>query len=240
MPTVAMSILESLSAVSAERARRTTDPALAGAVQKVKAYQQRRFALTYADLLASARYRPAAQFFLDELYGPRDFTRRDTQFERVVPALVQLFPAALVATVAVLAELHALSEQLDSALAARLDGGAPLDAQTYAQAWQASAEPAQREGQIALTLQVGDSLDRLTGNPLLHTSLRLMRGPALAAGLGELQGFLEAGFESFRAMHGARAFLDLIDEREHRLNRALYEARPGPATADLQALLPPA
>ena len=239
MPTVATSILQNLGTVGAERARRTEDPALASAVLRVKAYQQRRFGLTYADLLASARYRPAAQFFLDELYGPRDFTRRDAQFERVVPALVHLFPTALVATVAVLAELHALSEQLDSALAARLDADAPLDAQAYAHAWQASAQPAQRERQIALTLQVGESLDRLTGNPLLHTSLRLMRGPAFAAGLGELQGFLEAGFESFRAMHGARDFLGLVDAREHHLNRALFATPPGPAGPDLQALLPP-
>ena len=239
MPTVATSILQHLGTVGAERARRAGDPALAVAVQRVKAYQQRRFALTYADLLASARYRPAAQFFLDELYGPRDFTRRDTQFERVVPALAQLFPTPIVATVAVLAELHALSEQLDSALAARLDATAALDATTYAQAWQAGASAEQRERQVALTLAVGESLDRLTGNPLLQGSLFMMRGPALAAGLGDLQAFLEAGFDSFRAMHGAREFLDLVDTREHRLNRALFEAPLGPAGADLLALLPP-
>ncbi len=205
---------------------------------RVKTYQQRRFSLTYADLLASARYRPAAQFFLDELYGPRDFTRRDTQFERVVPALVQLFPMPIVATVAVLAELHALSEQLDSALAARLDADRPLDAQNYVQAWQAGATAARREQQIALTLAVGEALDRLTGNPVLLGSLRLMRVPAIAAGLGDLQDFLEAGFDSFRAMHGAREFLGLVDAREPRLNRALFDAPPGPAGAELQALLP--
>ena len=238
MPTVATRILQHLGTVAAERARRAADPDLAAAVTRLKSYQQRRFALTYADLLASARYRPAAQFFLDELYGPRDFSRRDTQFERVVPALVQLFPTPIVATVAVLSELHALSEQLDSALALLLDRAAPLDAQTYVRAWQAGATPAQREQQIALTLAVGEALDRLTGNPMLHGSLRLMRVPAAAAGLGDLQDFLEAGFDSFRAMHGASEFLGLVEAREHRLNRALFGAPPGSPGADLQALLP--
>jgi len=49
------------------------------------------------------RYGPAAHFFLEELYGPRDFADRDTQFARVVPALVRLFPREIVATVAILA-----------------------------------------------------------------------------------------------------------------------------------------
>ncbi len=237
MPTVATTILEHLAQVATERSRRAADPELAAAVPRVKAYQQRRFSFTYADLLASARYRPAAQFFLDELYGPRDFTRRDTQFERVVPALVMLFPPAIVDTVAVLAELHALSEQLDSALALRLAANAPLAPAAYASAWQASAAPAQREQQIALTLRVGESLDRLTANPVLQGSLRLMRMPAIGAGLGDLQDFLEAGFDSFRAMHGAREFLATVDAREHRLNRALFEQ---PSGAELQSLLPAA
>ena len=66
----------------------------------LKAYQQQRFSRTYADLLASSRYAAASRFFLDELYGPQDFSDRDAQFARVVPALVRLFPQELVETVA--------------------------------------------------------------------------------------------------------------------------------------------
>ena len=40
---------------------------------------------------------------------------------------------------------------------------------------------------------------------MLRNSLRLMRGPAQVAGLGDLQAFLESGFETFRAMRGARS-----------------------------------
>ena len=66
-------------------------PGLADKVEAIKRYQQPRFSHTYADLLASDRYAGAARFFLDELYGPGDFGRRDTHVSQVVPALVRLF-----------------------------------------------------------------------------------------------------------------------------------------------------
>ena len=52
----------------------------------------------------------------------------------------------------------------------------------------------------------------------------MMRGPAKAAGLAELQRFLEAGFDTFRAMRGAREFLATIGERERTLAKALFES----------------
>ena len=61
------SILEHLAAVQRERERRAASPDLMAGVQAVKAYQHKRFEETYADLLRSGRYGPAARFFLDEL-----------------------------------------------------------------------------------------------------------------------------------------------------------------------------
>src|SRR4051812_23857649 len=110
MPASAAAIAAQLSVVEAERARRAEEPGLLARVTDLKAFQQRRFSRTYADLLASARYGPASRYFLDELYGPADFSRRDAQFARVAPAIVRLFPEEVAETVAVLAELHALSE----------------------------------------------------------------------------------------------------------------------------------
>ena len=77
-------ILAALEAVERERAARDQDAELAQGVARLKAYQQRRFARSYADLLESPRYGAAARFFLDDLYGPRDFSERDAQFARIV------------------------------------------------------------------------------------------------------------------------------------------------------------
>lgn len=221
-------ILKDLAAVVAERQLRADDAAWAARVEAVKRYQQRRFELTYADLLIHPRYAGASNFFLNELYGPSDFTQRDEQFARIVPALVRLFPAEVVGTVQALAALHALSEQLDSRMG-RLISGGPVDAACYARAWQQCADAPRRERQIALLEQVGHALDALTRNALLRHSLRAMRGPARAAGLAALHQFLESGFETFRGMRGADEFLALIGHRERALAAALFSATPAEA-----------
>lgn len=223
MSTPAAQILGHLETVERERSARAASPHLHARVQALKAYQQRRFAHTYADLLATPRYEAAARFFLDELYGPSDFSQRDAQFARVVPALVRLFPRDVVDTVATLAQLHALSEQLDSAMAGQLRS-AEADAGGYAKAWRAVGRTSDRKQQVALTLTIGQALDELTRKPLLRHTLRMMRGPARAAGLSALQGFLESGFDTFLAMRGAQEFLGTVSSREHALLNALFDA----------------
>ena len=221
-------ILKDLAAVGAERQLRAEDAAWAARVEVIKRYQQRRFELTYADLLIHPRYAGASNFFLNELYGPSDFTQRDAQFARIVPALVRLFPAEVVGTVRALAALHALSEQLDSRMG-RVVTDRPVDAAGYAKAWQACGDVPGRERQIALLEQVGHALDALTRKALLRHSLRAMRGPARAAGLAALHTFLESGFDTFRGMRGADEFLALIGSRERALAATLFSAAPDQA-----------
>ena len=159
MSASAAGIAAHLGVVDAERQRRAERPGLLARVTELKAFQQRRFSLTYADLLASARYGAAARYFLAELYGPGDFTTRDAQFARVAPAIARLFPDQVAETVAILAELHALSETLDTDTALHLPDGpvAPLD---YVRAWQAVGRAPDREHQIELTLRIAAQLDR--------------------------------------------------------------------------------
>ncbi|MBL0728452.1 FFLEELY motif protein [Piscinibacter sp. HJYY11] len=232
MPTPAALILAHLETVERERRTRAATPALQARVQAVKAYQQRRFSHTYADLLKTPRYGAAARFFLDELYGPGDFSQRDAQFARVVPALVRLFPRDVVDTVATLAQLHALSEELDSAMGTKVPDEA-VDAGVYLNAWRHVGRLADRQQQIELTLAVGRDLYTLTRKPLLRHSLRMMRGPARAAGLSALQGFLESGFDTFQAMRGAEEFLATVSASEQTLLQALFGAESAPI---LQAL----
>ena len=243
MSDLAARILEHLAAVDAERRRRASAPALGHAVDTMKIYQQARFARSHADLLADARHGAAARFFLDELYGPRDFAGRDAQFARIVPALVRLFPRDIVETVEALAGVHALSERLDSAMGAHL-GAAPVDRVAYVRAWQATGEPVARGRQIELVMRVGRALDRHTRSRVLRATLKAMRGPAKAAGLASLQAFLEAGFDAFGAMRGAGEFLAVIEAREAALVRRLFEpaavadAIAGPVRGDPLEQLP--
>jgi hypothetical protein len=68
----------------------------------------------------------------------------------------------------------------------------------------------------------------------------MMRAPAQAAGLADLQRFLEQGFDTFAAMgqrKGATdAFLQLIDQRETQALEALFSDNPA-ISADYLAFM---
>lgn len=225
-------ILEHLAGVERLRQERDENPRLLERVIALKSYQSQRFSRSYADLLQHPRYSAATRFFLEELYGPQEFGARDAQFARVVPALVRMFPEELIGTVSALAALHALSESLDSAMASHLPSP-QVGATDYVRAWQAVGRPDERQRQVELTMRIGQALDRYTRNPILRASLRMMRKPALVAGLGDLQKFLESGFDTFSAMKGASEFLDTIERREQALISALFSPE---AVLELTAL----
>ena len=230
-------ILEYLRHVEEERTRRALDRWLHDRVVALKRYQHARLQQTYADLLSMQRYHRAATFFLEDLYGPKDFSTRDQQFAKVVPGIVRLFPGEILQTVEHLAELHALSEVLDSEMASAIDHVAPsrLD---YVRAWQHVGRPDDRARQIQLMRDVGDALDRYTHKPMLRRTLHWMHRPAHVMGLGALQDFLETGFDTFKEMQGAGAFLDTIHLRETRLAQELFDARLPELSGSLLDQLP--
>lgn len=218
-------ILRDLARVAHTRDERLSSERLNAAVMGVKAFQARRFENSYADLMANPRYAPAARFFLSDLYGPSEFHERDRQFARVVPSIAKLFPDEVLNTVCGLAKLHAVTESLDLAMGrclVALDAPGPIGWSEYRRAWGEVGEPQMRALQLDLTVQLGKAMNRLTQEKWLRQSLRLMRKPANAAGLGELQWFLERGFDAFGNIGDASEFLDTITRRERALITDLF------------------
>jgi hypothetical protein len=209
------SVAESLQRVHQLRCLRESDHCLAARVLAVKGHQHQRLSRDYSDLLNNPRYAAAANFFLEDLYGPGDFAARDAEFGRVVPAMSRLLPNEVLHTVGQLIELHALSEELDQELA-RANVGDHFDSQSYRAAWRAVGRQRDRQRQLSLLLAIGSALERHTRTPLLAATLRLMRSPARAAGLTRLQSFLERGLMAFAAMRGASDFLATIEKNECR------------------------
>jgi hypothetical protein len=244
MAADAASILAALQDVDVERQARAADTALAQRVLALKQYQHRRCDRSHAESLGDPRFSAAARFFLDDLYGPQDFSARDAQFARIVPALVRLFPQEIVETVQSMAALHVLSERLDTAMARHLSSPA-LSRVDYVSAWQATGQADARRRQLAQVMALGEQLARYTRHRWLRHSLRLMRKPAQAAGLGDLQAFLERGFDTFAAMRDASDFLARVQQRETALMQRLFEADavaaatgPTPAVTDAIGQLP--
>lgn len=219
----AREIRNAVAEVSLLRQTLAADPDLRLALSQVKRVQAQRFAGTYADLMASGPYAAAGRFFLDELYSENDYAERDAQFARIAGAIERLFPGQVAQTAVALAQLHSLSEQLDQAMAVRwLDGASEVgsDAHRYIAAWRQLGRRHDRERQLSVVLDIGRQMVRLTRTPGLRIMLKMMRRPALAAGLDSLQGFLEAGFDTFTAVakgDGAEEFLGIIEQREARL-----------------------
>lgn len=225
----AESIRSAVAQVTALREAAHAQPGLDAAVLEVKRLQARRFSVTYADLMASGPYQAAARFFLEELYGDKNYAERDAQFSRIAGALQKLFPDHVVGTAVALAELHALTEQLDHAMGQLWLDTAPLEpAARYVRAWRAVGRRADRKQQLTSVVAMGRELDRLTRAPGLRMMLKMMRAPANAAGMGSLQRFLESGFDTFAGMakqKGAtETFLAMIVERETQWIGQLFEA----------------
>lgn len=199
------------------RARLEADAALGDRVRALAAFQARRLAETYADLHRDSRHGAAIDFFLTDLYGPQDLSQRDRQVLAALDRLQRFLPAAALEALAGAFELHLLTLELDADTAAALAAAEPLGMKEYAGAYRAAGRAADRARQIALIGEIGQLLDGLARHPGIGLALRLSRAPARAAGYGELQDFLERGYEAFRGMQGAEEFLAAIDVREREL-----------------------
>ncbi len=199
-------------------------PELQSALAGVRHVQVGRFLACYADFLTSTRHQRAARFFLTELYGAQDYSRRDAQFARIAGAIERLFPAQVMDLALRLAHVHALTENLDWELAQawmnQPDLGDPRQAdpralaERYLRCWRAVGRPDDRAEQLATVMALGWHMAEVVRIPGLRMALRLMRRPAQAAGLSALQTVLENGFDAFTSMGEPTSFLDAVNARE--------------------------
>ena len=218
-----------IDAARSERDAQRGSPRLA-AQMTFKAWQSRRLANMHADLRASDRYGPAVEFFLNELYAPKDFGQRDAELARVLPVMTRFLPEKALDTLADAAEMDALSESLDVAMVDAVErdvGVKALDGAAYGRAWRKVGRRDERALQVELVGRIGAALDHLTRVPLIGATLRMMRGPAHMAGLAELQHFLESGFAAFKHMGRADEFLVRILARENEYMKTLFAGGNG-------------
>lgn len=212
------------------RRQRVTANELPAARRVLAQWQSQRLARTYADYAAQPRYRPAVEFFLNDLYGPADFSQRDADIERVYPVMARVLSGQALAMVEAALELRALSAELDARMARilREDLGVTdrLDEATYDEAFRRCGERASRERQIDLIVELGRTLDTVVHHPVTYATLLAARIPARLAGFGELQDFLERGLRAFRQMRGAEQFIAAVDERERRMLDEIFAGAP--------------
>jgi hypothetical protein len=217
-------LLAELDRSASLRARFADDASLSERRALLRRWQGARLARTHRDLLESRRFHDAAEFFLVDLYGPKDLSRHVEEVRRIVPVMTKVLPESGLATVAHAMELNVLSESLDGAMVEALGADAvTISSAAYGAAYRKVGCAEDRKRQIDLIALLGEALDQLTHQRFIGMALKMMRKPAELAGLGELQGFLERGYRAFGAMRGgASEFVSLVVKRERAICEALF------------------
>lgn len=199
---------------------------------ELRRWQARRLEHSFTRFLQDPGTRPAARFFLNDVYGDHDFSRRDADIAKVMPMMQGLLPRPLLASVADGIELGVLTQAFDLRMAEALDRLAPtrrrLDDALYMQAYRAVGLPRLRRHQITLIGHLGHGLGAGLRMPKVGTLLRLSRLPAKAAGLAQLQGFLERGFDAFARLGDIDGFLGDIDRSERAISHRLFAGETDP------------
>ncbi len=207
---------------------RNNDPRL----PELRRWQMQRLATSFQRFLDDPVSRPAAEFFLADLYGDRDFSGRDNDVARILPMMTRILPAQMIATagdaLALSAVSHALDLRMAETLSQRLRKGEAIDAFNYAEAYREVGHRRLRREQIALIRRIGLALDAAVHTPTLWQLLKLSRVPAKLAGLGALQSFLERGFGAFRTLGGAEDFVQRIVAQETEVASRLFAGAPDP------------
>lgn len=205
---------------------------LAPEIGLLRVFQSHRLATTHADLLASPRYRPATQFFLSDVYAPRDFSQRDADMQRFYEGVSRVLPERAVSILANVVVLSDMTNDLDARLAqvlvSELGVTDSITHQQYAAAYRICDNYDERQHQIRLIGEIGRGIDRLVKIPFVSISLRLAHAPAVLAGWSELQHFLERGFSAFKHMKGAEEFLSIVETRENGILNRIFADDPDP------------
>ena len=204
-----------------------------------RAWQARRLATTYADLLHSKRYSPACHFFLEDIYGPQDFAQRDHDIVRIHDFMLRFLPASVLGPLTKAIELNSMTMELDNqllwVLVDNLGVTDSITTEQYAEGYRICNNYDERRRQIEMIGEVGRGIARLTRIPFLGLTLRMTRAPALRGGWDEMQGFLERGFSAFKQM-GRKSghFLDTLQQREIQILEQIFANSDDPFSITLQ------
>jgi hypothetical protein len=201
-------------------------------VARLRAWQSERLARTYHDLLNSERYRLACEFFLEDIYGPYDFSQRDHDIEQMYGLARRFLPDAMLKPMAVTVELHHLSETLDrqllDVLLNQLGVTDTITPVLYAEGYRRCDNYDERVRQIDLIEQICELIDGIVRNPLTGPALSVAKRPLRSAGHTALVDFVERGYTSFKHMHGSQHFRATIRRRELNLLDRMYAGEANP------------
>ncbi|WP_242698688.1 hypothetical protein [Alteromonas sp. 5E99-2] len=190
------------------------------AVIALQHWQCQRLLTTHAELAKQDKYKEAMAFFVDELYGPKDFSQRDADIVKIVPKLAALLPEKATSALADAIALNTLSFDMDLDLIHHLKG--PLNPTNYAQAYRAMGRFEDRQHQLNTISHLGSLLADVVKIPGVSMLIKVARQPARAAGVLTLHEFLERGFRAFKNIGDVNSFISPIIAKEREIMQTLH------------------
>ena len=191
-------------------------------IEQLQQWQCQRLLASHDDLWQQKRFKPAMQFFIDELYGPKDFSQRDREIARVVPKMSAILPEKALLSLESALHLNALSYQLDVEMSKRLHHQT-IDRHSYAEAYRGCDNLEQRQMQIEFIQALGNDLADVIDIRGISALLMISRKPAKLAGVLSLHEFLEAGYKAFKKLGNVNEFIDPIVNREKQIMQDLFD-----------------
>lgn len=200
-------------------------------LRAVQQYQIARMRGTHEALFQSPAYRPLCEFFLTDLYGPREIgSSRASALHSLVAALRPVLPIWIHDGSLGLIDLHSLSERLDDRLARTLvSRGVPiaLSSAEFESAYFGCDDHEERLQQIALSAAATRFGHALAGHRsvgrLLGAAHRLRGLPRLDA----LLAMLERGFRAFQQAHDIDPFVEAMRKGETEYLTGVYARQRG-------------
>lgn len=198
----------------------------------LRSWQVDRLTGTYADFLADERYCSACSFFVSDIYGARDFSQRDRDFEHLYEILARFLPDAMLRLLKDAILLNRITYELDHhllhVLVDRLGMEDTISAESYAEAYRLCDNYAERLDQIERLVAIVSEVGAGAHLPLVGPTLRVLRAPAHRLGWFDLYDFLERGYRAFLPMKEVEPFAEAIDQRERNILERIYAGDPQP------------
>jgi hypothetical protein len=195
---------------------------LMSTIRAVQAWQCKRLLASHQQMYQQKHFKSGVEFFINELYGPNDFSQRDQDIARIVPKMSKFLPEKALQSLASALHLNTLSFELDFDLAKKLVD-TEINRDTYAKAYTSCDNLVNRQQQIDYIRILGSDLADVVKMRGIASLLFISRKPAKMAGVLALHEFLEKGFTSFKNLGNVEDFIMPIVNKERQIMQQLAD-----------------
>lgn len=187
-------------------------------------FQSNRLRRDYSDLAEIPQYEPVGEFFFSELYGPRDFTRRDAEARRL-QTLLHVLPGVHLRDIEQVLALLEITNGLDDDLARQMVAEGvhvDFDEPTYERLYREADNYVDRAEQLELIRDCLYNVFRLSRSALLGVALHRTGLVARLAGFEMGHDFLRKGYDALQRVSSIDMFAETIYSRESLRLRRIY------------------